>query len=211
MTTDKQIQALEGYLTDAQGRLVPIASVRAEDQLENEFVLRVFANAAELSAALTSFKALAFGEVDAFMALLLDRYGVKRGGTKGNVTFTSFDGLTQIKVSNQDFIVFGPTLQVAKELIGEFIKSEAEGGISDSLKTLVFNAFRVDKEGRVNKAEILGLRRYDIKHEKWQRAMDAINDSIRVNASKRYIRFYQRPSVDADFEAVVLDLSKAGE
>ncbi|MBI1214527.1 MAG: DUF3164 family protein [Alphaproteobacteria bacterium] len=196
------------FLTDAQGRKIAAESVKAEDRLENDFVLELFAKAQAISGELADFKKTAFEVTDVFMQLLAEQYHVKKGGKKGNVTFTSYDGMTKIQVSNADFIVFGPQLKIAQELIGDFIKEEAEGGISDSLKTLVFNAFRVDKEGRVNKAEILALRRYDIKSEIWAKAMEAINDSIRVSATKRYIRFYRRPSIDADFQAVNLDLAK---
>lgn len=37
--------------------------------------------------------------------------------------------------------------------------------------------------------------------------MDAITDSLRVVNSKRYVRFYRRPSPDAQWQAVSLDIA----
>lgn len=194
------------YMTDAEGRLVPISSVKPEDKLENDFVLGLFERAHQLNRELAKFKDVSFGEIDAFLELIAEKYKVKRAGKKGNVTFTSFDGKYQIKVANSDFIVFGPQLQVAKTLLDDFIKDEA-AGISDDLRTFIFSAFRVDKEGQVNRAAILGLRRYDIQAEKWRQAMLAINDSIRISSTKRYVRFYYRPDADRDFVPVSLDFA----
>lgn len=60
----------------------------------------------------------------------------------------------------------------------------------------------------INTQRVLGLRRLAIKDEKWQRAMQAISDSIRVSDSKQYVRIYQRPSPEANWEAVTLDLAR---
>jgi hypothetical protein len=206
MTTDKT-QTPDGYLKDGQGRLVPLETVRPQDILENAVVLEMFAEAERLNKALDFFKQKTFADIDAFIDLLREKYNVSKGGTKGNVTFVSYDGMTKVQVSNADFLSFGAELQVAKELIDECIKSWGAGS-NAQIVALVNHAFRVDKQGKVNKDDILGLRKIDIKDEKWQRAMTAISDSIRVTRSKRYIRFYQRPAPEMDFEPVNLDLAK---
>ena len=206
-TPQKQTTVPDGYLKDGQGRLVPVDTVRPQDLLENDFVLQLFAEAQQLNKALDFFKQKTFADIDAFIDLLREKYRVERGGGKGNMTFVSFDGLTKVQVSNADFLSFGAELQVAKELIDECIKSWGAGS-NKQIVALVNHAFRVDKQGKVNKDDILGLRKIDIKDEKWQRAMEAISNSIRVTRSKRYLRFYQRPTPEADFEAVNLDIAK---
>lgn len=195
------------YMTDAKGHLVPIEGVKAQDKLENAFVIDLIEKAKCLNTALENFKQAAFADTDAFITLLAEKYGTKMGGKKGNVAFQSFDGLTKVQVSVADFIQFGPALQVAKSLIDDFIKGSAKD-INADMKTIIYHAFRVDKMGQVNKASILGLRRLDITDPIWQRAMEAISDSIQVAASKRYIRFYFRPSIDKDWTAITLDLAK---
>jgi precorrin-3B methylase len=49
----------------------------------------------------------------------------------------------------------------------------------------------------------------DISDERWKRAMQAIRDAMRVVGSKTYVRFYERPSQTAAWEAITIDLSKA--
>lgn len=206
-TAEKQSNAPEGYLKDGQGRLVPVETVRPQDLLENDIVLQIFAKAEKLNASLDAFKQETFGDIDAFIDLLREKYNVKKGGTKGNVTFVSFDGMTKVQVSNADFLSFGAELQVAKELIDQCIKGWGAGS-SAQIVALVNHAFRVDKQGKVNKDDILGLRKIDIQDETWKRAMEAISDSIRVSRSKRYLRFYRRPAPEMDFEPLNLDLAK---
>lgn len=46
-------------------------------------------------------------------------------------------------------------------------------------------------------------------YERWARAMEAIKDSIRVIGSKTYVRFYDRPTPDAAWRAISLDLASA--
>lgn len=206
-TAEKQNTVPDGYLKDGQGRLVPIETIRPQDILENDFVLALFKKAQDLNEQLAAFRQLAFDDTDAFVTLLREKYQVKKGGTKGNATFVSFDGMTKIQISNADFLSFGVELQIAKDLIDECIK-EWGAGSDAHIVALVNHAFRVDKQGKVNKDDILGLRKIDIKDEKWLRAMDAISDSIRVTRSKRYVRFYRRPAPELDFEPINLDLAK---
>ena len=75
--------------------------------------------------------------------------------------------------------------------------------------TLIDHAFQVDKEGKINRNALLSLRRLDIKDETWQRAMQAITDSIRIDGSKLYYRFYERDVREAPWRAVTVDLAKA--
>ncbi|MPN09172.1 hypothetical protein SDC9_156460 [bioreactor metagenome] len=53
---------------------------------------------------------------------------------------------------------------------------------------------------------ILELRRYEIHDEQWQRAMEAISDSITVQNTRRYVRFYERHGED-EWRQVALDWS----
>lgn len=195
------------YLTDAQGRLVPVSTIRPEVKLEDDMVKRMIGEAEKLHKEIAAFKMCSFIDLDTFLQLLAESYKVTKGGKKGNVTFTSFDGQMKVAISSNDFLSFGPELKIAKDLIDECIKDWGNGQNSH-IVALVNHAFRVDRDGRVNKDDILSLRRIDIQDDKWQRAMTAISDSIRVDRSRRYVRFYRRPAPDKDFEPILLDLSK---
>ncbi|MBY4641589.1 DUF3164 family protein, partial [Gluconacetobacter entanii] len=65
------------------------------------------------------------------------------------------------------------------------------------------------KEGKIRTDKILGLRRLNIEDEEWQRAMQAISDSIRIDTTKAYLRFHERNGPDDDFRQVPLDIARA--
>lgn len=201
-------QTQTNYMTNAEGHLVPETMVRPEDKLEDQLVQELFEEASIISATLAAFKLKSFDDVQAFLEVLAEKYQASKGGKKGNLTLTSFDGLTKVQVSVADFISFGPQLQTAKSLIDDCIKEWGAEGANENIKALVNHAFRVDKNNRLNVQNILGLRKLNIQDEKWQRAMEAITDSVRVTHSKSYIRFYTRPAPEAQWQAVTLDLAK---
>lgn len=197
----------EGFMEDAAGRLVPIANVKPEHKLEDELVRALHAEAEGMKVALAEFKQRAFGRVHAYMELLEQHYGAKRGGKKGNLTLTSYDGSLRVTLAVGEYIGFGPELQVAKQLVDDCLRAWSEGA-NANLRTIVTDAFQVDKEGKVNADRILSLRRLSIADETWQRAMQAISDAIRVTRSKEYIRFHARPQPNEDHVMVPLDIAR---
>lgn len=194
------------YMTDPKGSLTPIGTIKAQDLLMDETVRFLATKARDLSAAIAAFKAECFAELRAFNDLLDQEYEARRGGPKGNVTFTTFDGLTKITLQVADNIVFGPELQVAKKIIDECLLEWAEGG-RDEIRAIVMRAFNVDKEGQINRAEMFGLLRLEITDERWQRAMQAIRDSMRITGTKEYVRFHQKTSPEAWFRPISLDIA----
>lgn len=198
----------DGYLQDAKGRLVPENLVRPVDKLEDQLVAKMLVYADELSAQIARFKAHCFDDVGAFLALLQDQYQATKGGAKGNMTFTSYDGTKQVKIAVADHLSFGPELQVAKSLVDECIAEWAQGA-SDHIRVLVQHAFQVDKEGQVSREAIFALRRLSIEDERWQRAMSAIGDSVRTEGTKTYVRFYRRARPDDPWAQVPLNMAAA--
>jgi len=194
------------YMTDAKGRLVPLDTVKPMDKLQDELVRKIVGYAEPLAAQVARFREHSFDDVDSFVGLVAQEYGAKPGGQKGNMTFTSFDGCLQVKVAIGDNITFGPELQAAKTLVDECLRDWTDGARSE-LRALIDRAFDVDKEGKINRGELLGLRRLDIKDERWVRAMQALNDSIKVIGSKRYVRCYRRDNGTAPWEPIVIDVA----
>lgn len=180
-----------GYRLNATNNLVAIANIRAQDLIEDELVAKLAADAQTLSDSLAAFRARALSEISAFRDLVAQQYGATKGGAGGNLTLSTFDGSVQIQVAVAKSITFGAELQAAKELIDDCVTRWSEGA-NTNLRTLVFDAFQTDRQGKISTDKVLGLRRLEITDETWKRAMDAISDAVRVTGSKTYIRLYRR-------------------
>ena len=198
-------QIPEGFRQDSKGRLVPESSIKAIDFERDALVSRLIGKVKEVQQQLKQFKALAFGDIAAFIDLSLEQYDVHLGGNKGNITLYSFDGQYKIIRQIQDSIRFDERLQAAKILIDECIQSWSANS-NDHLKVLILDAFQVDKEGKISTGRVLGLRRHNIDDPKWQDAMEAIAESINIVDSKSYVRFYERDE-DSKYQAISLDFA----
>jgi hypothetical protein len=195
-----------GYMEDAKGALWPVENIREIDRLRNDLVGEIVARTRAQSEALAQFKAAVFGDIEAFVQLSGEKYGVNMGGKKGNVSLLSFDGRYKVQRAVSESLVFDERLQIAKELVNQCIHLWSEGSRSE-IRALINDAFQVDKEGRVNTARILGLRRLEIKDEKWQKAMQAIGESIQVSGSKTYFRVYERVGDSEQYQPISLDIA----
>ena len=90
MLNENQIP--EGYMENAQGCLVPRANIRPIDIERDALVKEKMEKIKALQAEMRAVKASLLSDVDAFVQLSGERYGVKLGGVKGNVQLLSFDG-----------------------------------------------------------------------------------------------------------------------
>lgn len=193
-------------MTDAQGRFVPTALIKPVDQARHALVCELADCAREHSQALSAFKVRALGDVQAFIDLSAEQYGVSLGGHKGNVTLYSFDGRYKLQRHIAEYLVFDERLQVAKQLIDECI-SEWAAGARDEIRALVTDAFQVNKQGKISTQRVLGLRRLDIHHGTWDQAMRAITDSITIAGSRTYLRIYERVGETDQYVPISLDIA----
>lgn len=194
------------YMTDPKGALVPVETIKPQDLLMDEVVGKVFRHAKDLSAQIARFKEHTFADIAGFQGLLEQEYGARAGGAKGNLTLTSFDGLHKVTVQVADRIDFGPELQVAKKLVDECLTEWSKDGRAE-LRSIVNRAFAVDQAGKIKQAELFSILRLEIEDERWQRAMKAIRDSIRILGTKEYVRFYERANAAAAWVPVSLDIA----
>lgn len=196
------------YMRDATGGLRPKELVKPADQLIDETVRRIMGYGLALSDQVARFKGHTFDDVGALTALLDQEYGVQVGGRKGNMTLTSFDGRMRVEIRQQDCFDFGPELQQAKALIDECL-TEWAADSRPEIRDIVTRAFNTDRPGQVNRSEIFMLLRLEITDPRWQAAMRAIRDAIRVVGSKTYVRLQMRSSFDGAWESVTIDLARA--
>lgn len=195
-----------GYRADATGKLWPESLIKPIDRCRDELVIELAEAAKNISGGLEKFKAEVLREVNAFVALSAEQYGVTWGGRKGNLTLYSFNGKYRVQVAMADRLVPDERLQAAEAMIGEcVIEWSAES--RDEIKILVQDAFRTDKEGKISLSRVLGLRRLEINDPKWQRAMTAIGESLQVVGSKAYVRFHERIEGTDKYSPISLDVA----
>jgi Protein of unknown function (DUF3164) len=206
MEIDMKRDLPPGYWEDANGSLVPLSKIKPIDKDRHQVVSDLCVEAKKASAALFAFKTTATQAINDFVERSLAEYDVKHGGNKGNVTLVGFDGRFRIVRQMQETITFDERLQAAKALIDECIQGWSKGS-NANIKVLVNDAFQVDQQGKISTGRVLRLRRLDIKDAAWQRAMQAISDSLRVSSTKPYIRFYERDDATGEYQAINLDVA----
>ncbi|UWQ76805.1 DUF3164 family protein [Leisingera sp. M658] len=196
------------YMMDARGDLKPVETIKAQYKLEDELVRGEFGFALALSQQVARFKGHGYENLGNFDALLDQKYGVTKGGTKGNKTYATYDGLFQIKVRVQDRLDFGPEMASAKALFDECLNEWSEA-TRPEMRAIVTNAFDTDREGQINRANVFILLNTESEDPRWLRGQEAIRDAIRVIGSASYLQYRFRKSHSAGWQTVTIDLAKA--
>ncbi|WP_157154491.1 DUF3164 family protein [Brachyspira murdochii] len=191
------------FMKNAQGAFIPIENVKPVDKLRDDLVKNLMYKTKEVQKIIEEHRNICWEDIKAFLEISASEHNVKYGGEKGNITLLSYDGKYKVVIANQDYISFNEKLQIAKDLIDECIRKWAKGA-DKNLLALVNDAFKVDKQGKISTEKILGLRRLEINDFTWNEAMKAITESITVEDSKRYIRFYERRDKDGKYEHISL-------
>lgn len=200
----EQIEIPAGFVKNAAGHLVPEHQVREHDKLRDSVARELATQAVAISEALAAFKAKALADIDDLIAISLERYQVKLGGKKGNVSITTYDGEFKIEKALADRLTFTEEILATKELIYTCIHKWSAGAHTHLL-ALVDRAF-TGRNGQIRTNDVLGLLRLDIDDPEWKTAMRALKDAIQVNGKAVYIRVYKRVGDDR-YEPVNLGLA----
>lgn len=198
----------EGYVLDSRGRLVHESTVQDIDKLRDQTIEKIMFCAREMSMALAQIKKEMMADIATFADISAERYGVRWGGQKGNITLTTFDGLKRVIFSQPESVSFGEGLQAARALIDECLDSWTAGASGQhELRAIIDGAFAANKLGQIDAQRVLSLRRYNIEDERWQKAMVAIMESIVVTGKRAYVRCYYRHTFDGEWLPVPLDIA----
>lgn len=193
-----------GYIEDSVGRLVPCKIVRPERLVEDQTVRDLVARAQAASAQLGDLKAGLMDDVDAYLRLVAERYGVTLATPTGNVVMESFDARMRIEKVRADRITIGPEIQAAEVLVRSLV-DEIE---DPTARAIVDRAFRRNrKTAELSVSRLVDLVGVEIDDDRWRRAVQAIRDAMRATASAVYFRAYTRTDADSQWTQVPLDFS----
>jgi len=196
-------QVINGKMENPFGDHIQVKNIKPRDLLIHETVLLIAVIWMATSAKIKRFKGYALMEIMALADILFEEHGVKRGGSEGNMEFKTFDGRFKLNVCIQKTLTFGPEIQVARQkMIAALDSYPAE---ADDLKTIVTTAY-TQIDGQLRVAEILRLRNLDIKNALWIEGMEIVAESLRVESSKKHLRFYVR-NEQGGYDAVPLDIA----
>ena len=196
------------YMADGKGGLRAVENIPAMKKLQDEQVRKVFGFAFALADQIGRFKGHVYEDLGALDALMMQDYGLKIGGVKGNRTYSSFDGLMKIEVRIQDRIAYGPEMQVAKALFDKVLNRRSADA-DPLIRSIITSAFDTDKEGQINRSNVFVLLNVKDDDQEFQQGQKAIRDAMHVIGSKSYLRFQFRDAYDAAWQTLTIDLASA--
>lgn len=177
----------QGNWLDSKGRPVPEEYIRPEDKRRDKLVEGIFKRVSKLSAKLESEKTEIVDAIEKYLKELAKDNKV-REGWKGNILLYNFSQNLCIERRIDETVSFDERLQMVKTTIDKWINNMLKD-TDPTLSKVVAQAFSVDKQGRINTAMLLKLKRIDIQDAEWKKAMQLLDDSIFVKSSKMALRF----------------------
>ena len=194
----------QAFWIDEDGNQVPVKHIKKIDRERDRVVERSIKIAKEIERRVTVAKKEIIEAIDSFIELVKKENGIK-SKWKGNITLYDFAKEFRVNVGISEKLAFNEQLQIAKSLIDECIKEWAKKS-DEKIVLLVNQAFKVDKQGKVDTNRILSLRQLDIKDMKWRAAMDKISDAVTIDSSKRYFVFEEKQQ-DGSYKNIQLNFS----
>ncbi|MCY1266044.1 hypothetical protein D9M68_437520 [compost metagenome] len=205
MAEAKHISIPEGWVRNAVGNLVHESEIREQDKLRDRVVTDIATKAIALHESLKALKKQALDDIDDLIAIAGEKYDMKLGGPKGNVSIISFDGRYKVLRVCADRVTYTEEMEVAKAKVFECIRSWGEES-NKHLLTLATNAFRLNRQGEISVSRVAEMMRAEIDDTEWKKAMEAVKDSLIVCGSAVYVRVQERQD-NGQYETINLDIA----
>lgn len=209
MAEAQAIQIPEGWVRNAAGNLVHESEIREQDKLRDRVVMDIAQEAQRLHDALKALKEKALADIDDLITIAGEKYDMKLGGPKGNVSLLSFDGRYKLKRIYSDTITYTEEMEVAKAKVFECISRWGKTAHEDAHKhllTLATRAFRLNRNGEISISRVTDMIRAEINDPDWKKAMQAVQDSLIVNGRAVYIQVQERIG-EKKYSTILLDIA----
>lgn len=207
--TTTAIQIPAGWVRNATGNLVHETEISEQDKLRDRVVMDIAAVAVRLNSELKALKEKALADIDDLIAIAGEKYNMKLGGPKGNVSLLSFDGSFKLKRIHQDSVGYTEAMEVAKAKVFECISRWGQTVHEDAHKhlfTLATRAFRPTRSGEISISRVTEMLGAEINDPDWQMAKQAVMGSLIVNGKAVYIQVQQRVE-GKKYSTILLDIA----
>ncbi|HCT4763188.1 DUF3164 family protein [Pseudomonas aeruginosa] len=209
MADTQEIQIPAGWVRNAAGNLVHENEISEQDKLRDRVVMDIAAVALRLNGELKALKEKALADIHDLITIAGEKYDMKLGGPKGNVSLLSFDGRFKLKRIHQDSIGYTEEMEVAKAKVFECISRWGQTVHEDAHKhlfTLATRAFRPTKSGEISISRVTDMLRAEINDPDWRKAKQAVQDSLIVNGKAVYIQVQERVE-GKKYSTILLDIA----
>lgn len=177
----------QGNWLDDKGRPIPEEYIQPQDKKRDRMVESIIKRVSKLSAKLASEKTEIVAAIEKYLKELAKDNKV-RENWKGNIIIYNFSQNLCIERRINETISFDERLQMVKTTIDKWLNDRLKN-IDELIAKVISQAFSVDKQGRINTAMLLKLRKLDIQDHEWKKAMELLDESIFVKSSKMALRF----------------------
>lgn len=178
-------------MINAHGDAVPVETIPALAVLKDETVREIVARAEEVQEIIIDFKRQTLAQLDAYFDLVNQEYGAPRS-RKGNQVLLSFDGTLKVSINMSERMFFeSEKLTAARSLFMECLREWTSTGRAE-LKAMLEDSLNTDKQGRVNRWQLLRLIQVKSDDERFCKAQRALKESMLPLDSMPYIRIHQK-------------------
>lgn len=196
----------DNYWIDSAGNPIPPKYIKPADKKRDALVERLFSGATKLHNSMKAFKEDVEEKIAEHIEHLTKNTSLSPTW-KGNLTLTGFSGTMQVEVDVKDYIVFDERLNVAKGLIDQYLIRKCNEANSQALRSIIHEAFNMDKKGLINRYMLRRLMRTNIKDKDWVQAMELIRESEQAVSSKQYVMFRYRATPRDEWQSLSLNFS----
>lgn len=198
--------------TNRNGKLIPARNVPRHLKRRDATVERIILRVKKLRDKMLTEKVKITNEVRKYINFLNAQADIckKEKHTEGNVSLSDYANCKRVDLKLNNFITFDENLTVAKQLIDGCLRRWTKKS-NFNLRSIIEEAFNVDKKGRINTYMILRLTRIEINDKDWRKAKELILQSMQVSDTKQYLSFSVRANKDSKWEFINLNFSSLNE
>ena len=182
---------LSKTLVNERGDEVPLSTIAAHEIKRHEIVMKLIKQSTALQEHTQKQKKSIFSQIERFLTACYENNGIRYEGKKGNFTLFSYDQQYKIVFSTPEDLMFTEELQVALKAMRECVQDWIADG-RDELRTLLQDLMNVDRQGRINRYQVIRFFKIESQDPRWQKAQRLIKASMKVVKNKNYLRFYQK-------------------